>query len=113
VELSLIEQTAPVQLAIRLLIPEGSLLLDLPEIRRITGTFDPCALSYPWRNPDPRVDALQVSILELIRQEERHGAPRHEIFRLIWELAECGSWPSEPPRVARAAIPYLTEPWYC
>ena len=49
-KLNLIEQVAPVQLAIRLLIPEGSLRLELHEIRRITGVFDAGALCYPWRS---------------------------------------------------------------
>jgi radical SAM superfamily enzyme YgiQ (UPF0313 family) len=113
VELDLVEQTPPVQLAIRLLIPEGSLLLELPEIRRIAGSFDARALCYPWRNPDARLDDAHASVLELVRREEQRGAPRLEIFRRIWDLEECGSWPREASRVARAAIPYLTEPWYC
>jgi radical SAM superfamily enzyme YgiQ (UPF0313 family) len=112
-DLDLIEQTAPIQLAIRLLIPEGSLLLELPEIRRIAEGFDARVLCYPWRNPDARLDDMQASILELVQREEKRGAPRFEIFRRIWELAECGPWAWETPRVSRAAIPYLTEPWYC
>ena len=39
-KLNLLEQTARVQLAIRLLIAEDLLLLELPEIRRIAGVFD-------------------------------------------------------------------------
>jgi len=112
-DLDLIEQTAPIQLAIRLLIPNGSLLLELPEIRRMAGAFDARALCYPWRNADARLDALQTSILELVRCEERRGTPRLQIFRMIWDMAECGPWAWQTPRVARAAIPYLTEPWYC
>jgi hypothetical protein len=34
------QQVAPIQLAIRLLIPEGSLLLELDEVRRMIGLFD-------------------------------------------------------------------------
>jgi radical SAM superfamily enzyme YgiQ (UPF0313 family) len=113
VALDLVEQTAPIQLAIRLLIPHGSLLLELPDIRGIVETFDARALCYPWRNPDARLDAMQASILESIRREERRGASRSQTFRMIWDLAECGPWAWETPRVARAAIPYLTEPWYC
>lgn len=113
VELDLAEQVAPIQLAIRLLVPEGSLLLELPEMRATLGDFDPRALCYPWRNPDPAVDELQVSIQQLVQREERRGTPRADLFRKIWNLA-CGDpFPAQPPRVARAAIPYLTEPWYC
>src|SRR5205085_2978325 len=49
-ELGLPPQVAPIQLAIRLLIPEGSLLLELPEVRAMIEPFDPRGLCYPWRH---------------------------------------------------------------
>ncbi len=39
-DLDLIEHVAPIQLAIRLLIPAGSRLLELPEVRDLAGDFD-------------------------------------------------------------------------
>jgi len=112
-ELDLIDQVAPIQLAIRLLLPEGSLLLELPDVRSMVQPFDSQALYYPWENADPAVDRLCASIRELIQSEERRNAGRGEIFRKIWELAEMGPFPERLPSVARAASPYLTEPWYC
>jgi radical SAM superfamily enzyme YgiQ (UPF0313 family) len=112
VKLGLAAQVAPIQLAIRLLIPEGSLLLDLPEVRAMIQPFDPRALSYPWHNRDTAVDTLCASIQETIKREERHHASRPEIFQKIWDLAEGGAFPDEP-MPSRATIPYLTEPWYC
>jgi radical SAM superfamily enzyme YgiQ (UPF0313 family) len=111
-ELELADRVAPIQLAIRLLIPEGSLLLDLPEIRARIEPFDPHGLYYPWRSEDPSLDTLCVAIQEAIKAAERRREPRSAIFRRIWDLAGAGAMPSEP-LVARAAIPYLTEPWYC
>jgi radical SAM superfamily enzyme YgiQ (UPF0313 family) len=110
--LDLVPQTAPIQLAIRLLIPEGSLLLDLPEVRERIGLFDARSLCYPWRNPDPAGDRLCAEIQDLIKREEKHRTPRAEIFRGICDLAGVGDLP-ETPLVSRATIPYLTEPWYC
>jgi radical SAM superfamily enzyme YgiQ (UPF0313 family) len=112
VELDLSTQITPIQLAIRLLIPEGSLLLELPEIRKLVGLFDPRALYYPWHNPDPALDALGSTIQETIKREEKRRTPRAEIFRQIWDLAQTGEFP-DLPLAARATIPYLTEPWYC
>ncbi len=109
--LDLVEQVAPIQLAIRLLIPEGSLLLELDEIRKLVEPFDARALYYPWQSADGWLDSLQSSMAQAIQQQERRGASRGEIFRAIWEMAGCGS--CDAPRVSRAAIPYLTEPWYC
>jgi radical SAM superfamily enzyme YgiQ (UPF0313 family) len=111
--LDLAGQVAPIQLAIRLLIPETSLLLDLTEIREMIGPFDPQALCYPWRNPDPWLDTLQLSIERRIQQDERRGVSRPEIFQAICDLTESGPRVWETPQLSRATIPYLTEPWYC
>jgi radical SAM superfamily enzyme YgiQ (UPF0313 family) len=110
--LGLAEQVAPVQLAIRLLIPQGSLLLELPEVRGLVEPFDSGGLCYPWKNGDERVDFLWRHINDVVRSGEKRGASRGEIFREIARLAEAGEW-AEAPLPARATIPYLTEPWYC
>ena len=112
-DLELADQVAPVQLAIRLLLPEGSLLLQLAEIREMIEPFDARGLCYRWHNSDSRLDALCVSIQETIKREERRRKSRWEIFQTIWELAQAGEFPVEAPMVSRATIPYLTEPWYC
>jgi len=111
--LGLAEQVAPIQLAIRLLIPEGSLLLELDEVRRMIGLFDGRGLCYPWRNADPAVDALCSQIQALIKAEEKRRTGRGEVFRKICDLAQAGEFPVDVPMASRATIPYLTEPWYC
>ncbi|PWU07771.1 MAG: radical SAM protein [Terriglobia bacterium] len=112
VELDLADQVAPIQLAIRLLIPEGSLLLEQPEIRALVEPFDAHALCYPWRSRESGLDILHASIQELLKREEGRRT-RQELFRLILQLAEAGPFPEGDPRPSRATIPYLTEPWYC
>ncbi len=111
VNLDLAGQVTPIQLAIRLLIPEGSLLLELPEIRQIIEPFNPTALCYAWRNPP--MDKLCAQIQETIKRDERQRVGRMETYRKIWDLAETGEWPVDTPMVSRTTIPYLTEPWYC
>lgn len=114
---ALVEQVAPVQLAIRLLIPAGSRLLELAEVRELASRFDPQALSYRWNHPDPRMDALQRELLLFIHDGECRGLSRQDLFSGIWKRAqgEFSRSPirARPPRLARAAVPYLTEPWYC
>jgi radical SAM superfamily enzyme YgiQ (UPF0313 family) len=115
--LDLIEHVAPIQLAIRLLVTQGSPLLELPEIRAVTGPFNPRTLTHPWVHPDPAVDRLQSDVEQLVGR--RVNAPRQEVFEAVRALAdpenaECRRPKAEgAPLVARAAIPYLTEPWYC
>jgi radical SAM superfamily enzyme YgiQ (UPF0313 family) len=113
VDLELVDQVSPVQLAIRLLLPEGSLLLQLPEVRAMIEPFDTRGLCYRWQNADSRLDALCASIQETIKRAERHRKSRWETFRMIWDLAQAGEFPVDAPMVSRATIPYLTEPWYC
>ncbi len=113
VRLDLADQVAPIQLAIRLLIPEGSLLMKLPEIRTMVDPFDWKGLCYPWHNRDGSLDVLCASIQELVKREERRRTPRIAIFRKIWDMAQAGEWPIEVPMESRATVPYLTEPWYC
>ena len=112
-DLDLIGHVAPIQLAIRLLIPEGSLLLDLPEIRGMVGPFDALSLCYPWQHQDPALDRLCASLQDLIKREERRFAARLQTFGRIAERVCAAPFPVEEPRVSRAAVPYLTEPWYC
>jgi radical SAM superfamily enzyme YgiQ (UPF0313 family) len=114
--LDLVENVAPIQLAIRLLITAGSPLLELPEIREIAGPFNPHSLTHPWSHTDPEVDSLQREIERLVG---RHvNAPRHELFHAVRRIVGRGSRAADhahhaEPFPARATIPYLTEPWYC
>jgi radical SAM superfamily enzyme YgiQ (UPF0313 family) len=117
-ELDLIEQVAPVQLAIRLLVPAGSWLLDLPEARAAIGEFDENRLTHRWVHPDARVDHLQRELELMIGRALKAKQRRAAIFRQVWELAHAtqGShrpFPGVPPGRQPVTIPYLTEPWYC
>ncbi len=121
--LDLVENVSPVQLFIRLLITAGSRLLDLPEIRALVGNFDPGALCYPWRHSDPRVDEWQRDIERRVQMLVAAGHTRRHIFDDVRRVvdsrftADCQFRTSALPQFrnvpSRAAVPYLTEPWYC
>jgi radical SAM superfamily enzyme YgiQ (UPF0313 family) len=108
-ELDLIDHVAPVQWGLRLLVTSGSRLLELDDIAARVQRFDPKTLTYPWRHDDPAVDALQQAIAHFIGV--RASRTRREVFEGVSAL--CGRTVRTTPRVARAAIPYLDEPWYC
>ncbi len=73
--LDLVDSVAPIQLAIRLLIPQGSRMLELPDVRAVTSAFDPASLTYPWAHPDPAVDALHAAVAAIVgRLAERRSA---------------------------------------
>ncbi len=110
-ELDLVESVAPVQLALRLLLPAGSRLLDLAEIRKRLGPFNAEGLVYPWVHEDPEVDRLQSQIQQRITDLQAAEYPRPAIFAAVEELAGSGVIPALEFR--RAPVPYLSEPWYC
>ena len=113
VELDLVESVAPVQLGLRLLIPGGSKLLELEDVRALVEPFDEAALIYRWRHADLELDRLSARILHLVEREERRRTPRREIFARIWSLAAGAPLPDTFDLLPRAAIPYMDEPWYC
>ena len=121
---NLIDHVAPIQLAIRLLIPAGSRLFELPDIQQIVEPFDQQKLVYPWKHPDARVDALCERLQEIVHSGEKMKLPRARIFQNMEAAAydalgrRAGNEAEVPSRTmpvlaSRAAIPYLNEPWYC
>ena len=114
---SLIENVAPIQLGIRLLIPEGSRLLELDEVRGNVGPFDPQSLFYPWKHADPRVDALSETVQAIAADGDRKKESRTMVFERIWKAAHAAAGLEAPSiqtsRTSPAAIPFLSEPWYC
>ena len=105
----------PVQLSIRLLIPPGSLLERAADI-----TFeglDRAALTWRWRHPDPRMDALQPRIAAAAELGAARGEDPLETIRRIHEVARAAA--GLPHRHARKPFPRkrrgprLTEAWFC
>ena len=115
--LDLVEQVAPIQLALRLLIPRGSRLLELDRERLAVelDPFDDSRLVYPWRHLDPRVDRLQGIVAGVVGR--RLTASRSAVFDELLSLAaeQVGAPVSPRPVGARdrATVAYLNEPWYC
>ncbi len=112
-EQGLIDAVAPVQLTLRLLIPAGSLLLELPEIRGMLNGFDSAGLLHRWRHPEPEVDTLASRVFRLVGGREARGKSRRELFSEIWEAAHGLPPPEDYGLLPRAVVPYLDEPWYC
>ncbi len=117
----LIGSVDPVQLSIRLLVPPGSLLLKLTEMREHLLGYDAEGFSHLWQHPDPVMDALQAEIAALVAADADAGvSPRstHSAIRVLTAqaAAEAGlGWPAAgaplPPE--RIAPPRLSEPWFC
>jgi radical SAM superfamily enzyme YgiQ (UPF0313 family) len=112
------DEVEPVQLALRLLIPPGSLLLERPELVPHLGPLDEERLTYRWTHPDPRMDQLQVASAALVERATTAGEPAAQTFAALRRLTatvEAGWVPhAHPPHdVHKATPPRLTEPWFC
>jgi pyruvate-formate lyase-activating enzyme len=115
----LVGSVDPVQLSIRLLVPEGSLLLARPEMRSHLRDYDAAQLAWRWEHPDPRVDALQAEVAALVARDADAGvdaAATHGKLRRHAEhvARDAGiAWHAGEPVPATAGRPRLSEPWFC
>lgn len=119
-EHQLIEHVDPVHLSIRLLIPPGSALLDVPGQKSWLGPLDAAAYTYRWQHPDPRMDILQEQVAELVKQAHTRDQDAVETFFQIKALAQSASGQQIHTAVhacaqygRRAVIPHLSEAWFC
>ncbi len=116
VRLRLVEAVPPIQLCIRLLVPEGSYLLQLSGFRELIEAFDAKLLGYPWRHADPRVDALQQAVQACAAHGDQERLARSDIFEQMWRLAHDALGIEGPPLTLAdfgQPIARLSEPWYC
>ena len=103
------ERRAAVQLALRLLIPPHSRLLDSNRGASWLEQLEPAEFQWRWRHPDPGMDALQAQVERWVADRPDWSGER--LFRHVRALAENTDerplGPQLPPP------PRLTEDWFC
>ena len=113
----LVDHVDPVQYGIRLLVPPGSLLVDLPEMRAHLGAVVPAGFHHRWTHPDPRVDRLAEEVgAAVAAAAEGDEDPALTFDRVRALAATAAAAPARTPvglAAARVRPPRLTEPWFC
>ena len=116
----LVDHVQPVQYAIRLLLPPGSPLITTLDADGALEGFDSDALTHTWSSPDPRLDALQLEIAEIVEAASCANCdpePAIETFRKVKAAAHRhlrgDTDPIEVAQQPRRAVPGLTESWFC
>lgn len=100
----------PVQLTIRLLIPERSLLLEVPDLLPYLDTYDQELLGWQWHAADPQVDALHARLTQRHERGVQDGLDAPELFiALAGEIMGSPEYSIPVPQ----GRPRLTEPWFC
>jgi len=111
-----IENVAPIQLGIRLLIPEGSRMLDWRRcVAWLAVRSAVAGLLLEKRRPAP--GRSQRTVQEIAAAAERQKESRPATFERIWKAAHTAAGlPApqiNPPPRSQAGVPFLSEPWYC
>ena len=111
----LIPHVPAVQLAIRLLVPPQSALLDAVDTTSWLGPLDAENFTYRWEHPDPRMDRLQAAVAAVAEQwgNDRPYRSFKAVERLAYEMAGHSPPAWSPPLVPDLPPPRLTEDWFC
>lgn len=120
-EHELVYHIDPVQYSIRLLLPPGSWLLEIPEIESFVGELVEEDFAFKWEHPDPRVDRLQRDVARTVEDGVRAGEDPAITFYRIKDLtlkamlARNRIRPLQTQTIARPVQkpPKLTEDWFC
>lgn len=115
----LIANVDPVQFTIRLLVPQGSLLLDQPEMIPHLRDYDEERLTHEWRPDDPRSDELQEKLAEIVERGVAEESSDALLFERMWTAVRAAApeaTASPAPDLSGRPLPVrprLTEPWFC
>ena len=115
----LVANVDPVQYTIRLLVPEGSLLLNRDDLPKHLGPYQPERLSYSWHSADPAADRLQGRLSAIVQQSAAAQEPTGPAFariRAAVREAAGDTDGTEPQAIdigSTEGRPRLTEPWFC
>ncbi len=114
---ALVDAIDPVQYAIRLLVPPGSLLLESAALRPFLGGLVEDAFHYRWTHPDPRMDRLADAVAAAVADAADRRDDTSVTFGRVRALADeaAGTTPRATAALdpRRARPPRLTEPWFC
>ncbi len=103
----------PVQLAIRVLIPEGSLLADHPEMKPHLSHFDPEALTWVWEFEDPESARLHKELDRIAAEasdcKEDAGDTLTTMRSIISDISGVDLGVQTPVGM----VPRLSESWFC
>jgi len=122
----LVANVDAVQYTIRLLLPEGSLLLSAPEVRAQLAHYDPARLSWVWRAEEAGLDELQRGLAALVESAATRGGVTAEdtfgeVEARVRALASASGQRSAATGTSRGILsegpagprPRLSEPWFC
>ena len=115
VMLKLVPRVASVQLAIRLLVPQGSYLLKNTSFSPFLGDYDADSLSYLWNYADSATAGLEQNVRKIVAADVSNGVPSSETFSKLWQVTHEATGRKAPSVSFGDFEPTeaMSEPWYC
>ena len=111
--LELVTAVAPIQYAIRLLIPARLADAGIADVRERIDAFRSGDVD-PRLAPSGSARRCAAGDDWSASSGKRVNAPRDEFFAQVWDVAHDAAGRPAPPRrplASRATVPYLNEPW--
>ena len=105
--------TDPVQLAIKLLIPQGSLLETHPAVTPHLLRYEPESLTWTWNFEDPEAGQLHVDLDSIAAEASDCGAEASETLTSMRDRIAGSADARFPPMPVSGPTPRLTESWFC
>ncbi len=103
----------PVQLAIRLLIPEGSLLADHPAMKPHLSHFDPDALTWVWEFEDLESARLHKELDRIAAEASDCKEDAGDTLSAMRSIVSDISGIDLGEQTAVGSVPRLSESWFC
>ena len=106
--------TDPVQLAIKLLIPEGSLLESHPAVTPFLLEYEPSALTWAWGFEHSSTELLHKQLDVFAAEASDAAADSHEVLAAMRKaIGDETGVDFGPIRWSGEETPRLTESWFC
>ncbi len=104
----------PVQLAIKLLVPEGSLLENHPAVTPFLQGYDASTLTWAWEFEHVATELLHKELDVIAADASDCGAEAGDTLREMWSAVARGAGVDLGPMSGFGeTTPRLTESWFC
>ena len=107
------ETVDPIQLAIKLLVPKGSLMIKRPEFSKYIGKYDQESFTYLWHYEDSQVEQLQALLFGYVVEHDNINEKEQylELIDIIQSFTKTNIIYNK--KYNYREVPKLSETWFC
>jgi radical SAM superfamily enzyme YgiQ (UPF0313 family) len=115
VRFNLVSRVPTVQYGLRLLVPQGSYLLQQDCFRHFLGRYNADALSYGWHYEKPLSENFEIEVRHVVEGLVAKGFSVRAAFQELWKIVHAMNGVPAPalPLDHSMPTPTMSEAWYC